>query len=217
MTIRILLADDHDLVRKGFRSLLESQPDMQVVAEVGEGRAALLAARDLDPDIVIMDVAMPGLNGVEATRQLLQETPRTKVLALSMHSAGRIVAQMLQAGAQGYLLKSCALEELVRAVRTVAEGKTYLCPEVAGKVVQGYLQRPAAEEQAGCACLTDREREVLQLVAEGKATKVIANLLELTVKTVEGHRHNIMHKLGIHSVAELTKFAIREGLTPLDH
>jgi len=217
MAIRILLADDHQIVRGGFRSLLQQQRDLEVVGEAGDGRAALELARRLKPDMIVMDVAMPDLNGVDATRQILRELPNVKVLALSMHPSRRVVTDMLRAGACGYLVKTCALEELVQAVRAVDAGKTYLSPEIAGGVVEEYVHRVAAGASGPSpAALSQREREVLQLVAEGKTTRQIAAALHVTVKTVETHRHNIMEKLKVHSVAELTKYAIREGLTPLE-
>ncbi len=216
MAIRILLVDDHEIVLEGFRSLLEQQPDMEVVGEATDGRIALEMTRELSPDVVLMDVTMPNLGGVEATRQLVRDFPHVKVLALSMDSSRRMVAQMLTAGAAGYLVKTCALEELVWGVRAVAGGKTYLSPQIAECVVEGYVHQGPAEQQVPCALLSGREREVLQLVAEGKSTKEIAATLHLAVKTVEAHRHNVMEKLDIHSIAGLTKHAVREGLTTLE-
>lgn len=216
MAIRILLADDHAIVRAGFRNLLEKQRDMEVVGEANDGRDAIQIARQLKPDVIIMDVAMPELNGIDASRQITREFPDIKVLALSMHSSHRVVSQMLRAGASGYLVKTCTVEELVRAVRAVNEGKTYLSPEIASGLVEDYMHRVPAGDDDTPATLSDREREVLQLVAEGKTTKEIASLLHVSVKTVEGHRHSIMEKLALHSIAELTKYAVREGLTPLE-
>jgi len=214
MTIRIMLVDDHQVVREGFRGLLERQSDMEVVGEAGDGRAGVKLAEELAPDVVVMDVAMQGLNGVEATRQVLQRVPKVKVLALSMHPGKRVVGEMLQAGALGYLTKSCALEELVHAVRTVAAGGTFLSSSVEQPDEIGALRPDSAAR--GKAELSQREREVLQLVAEGMSTKEVAATLHVSTKTIETHRGNIMRKLGIHSIAELTKFAVREGLTPLD-
>jgi DNA-binding NarL/FixJ family response regulator len=212
--IRILLADDHQLMRDGLRELLEKQQDLEVVGEADNGWHAVELAGQLAPDLVIMDVAMPELNGVGATRELLRAKPGMKVLALSMHPTGRVVSEMLCAGAGGYLLKSCALEELVVAVRSVYAGKTYLSPEIAGTVVEGYVRRPAGKTETAGAILSDRESQVLQLVAEGRSTKEIAGELNITSKTVDTHRQHIMDKLGIRTIAELTKYAVREGLTP---
>ena len=216
MSIRIVLADDHHIVRDGLRSLLEEQGDMEVIAEAENGRDAVALAAELRPDVVVMDVGMPDLNGMEATRQVLKRARGTRVVALSMHSDRRFVAGMLEAGASGYVIKDAAFEELARAIRAVVDGRTFLCPAVAGVVVGDYLNRRAAGEPAPARPLTPREREVLQLLAEGSATKQIAARLGVSVKTVETHRSRIMAKLNIRSVAELTKYAIREGLTSLD-
>lgn len=216
MSIRIVLADDHHIVRDGLRSLLEEQGDMEVIAEAENGRDAVALAAELRPDVVVMDVGMPDLNGMEATRQVLERARGTRVVALSMHSDRRFVAGMLEAGASGYVIKDAAFEELARAIRAAVDGRTFLCPAVAGVVVEDYLNRRAADEPTPARPLTPREREVLQLLAEGSATKQIAARLGVSVKTVETHRSHIMAKLNIHSVAELTRYAIREGLTSLD-
>jgi DNA-binding NarL/FixJ family response regulator len=212
--IRILLADDHTLMRRGLRALLDDEPDMAVIGEAGTGRVAIEIAQKQSPEIVIMDVSMPDLNGIEAARKILQACPGCKVLALSMHPEGKVVSEMLRAGASGYIVKNCALEELVRAVRVVHEGKKYLSPEIAGSVVEGFLH-PSPDCQSS-QVLSPREREVLQMVAEGKSSKAIAAVLDVTTRTVEAHRRSIMGKLGMRSVAELTKYAIREGLTSID-
>ncbi len=219
MTIRILLADDHKIVCDGLKALLEKQPEMEIVAQAANGREAVKLADEHRPDMVIMDVAMPDLNGLEAMRQILSIHPKTKVVALSMHADRRYVTGMLSAGASGYILKHCAFEELVRAIHTVQSGQVYLSPAIAGIVVQ-ELARP---KEAGTRrplptvqTLTSREREVLQLISEGHSAREIAGRLHLSVKTIETHRRQIMEKLGIHSVADLTKFAIREGLTSLE-
>ncbi len=218
MSIRILLADDHQLFREGLRALLMEEPDMEVVAEVGDGRAAVQQAGELKPDVVCMDVIMPDLNGIEAARQISSQVPGTKVLGLSAHSHSHFVGDMLKAGAMGYVLKHCASDEFVRAVRTVAGGQTYLSPAIAGTVVQSHVHdEPTARANPSTHQLTHRECEVLQLVVEGLASKQIAAKLNVSVKTVDSHRHQIMERLNLHSVAELTKFAIREGLTPLDN
>jgi DNA-binding NarL/FixJ family response regulator len=212
VSIRILLADDHQIVRDGLKTLLEKQADMQVVGEAQDGRAAVDQARALSPQVVIMDIAMPDLNGVDATRQIKGESPEVKVIALSMQSDGPIVRRMLQAGASAYMLKDCASEELVKAVRTVMRGGTYLSDGVQNVVVK-QLTSP---EPTTSSPLTPKEREVLQLLAEGKTTKEIAASLFLSPKTVDTHRQHIMDKLEIRSIAELTKYAIREGLTSLN-
>jgi DNA-binding NarL/FixJ family response regulator len=211
VSISILLADDHQIVRDGLKTLLEKQADMKVVGEAEDGRAAVSLARELAPDVVIMDIAMPGLNGVDAARQIKSDTSEVKIIALSMQSDGPIVRRMLQAGASGYMLKDCASDELVKAIRTVIRGGTYLSDGVQNVVVrQLTIPEPTSNP------LTPKEREVLQLLAEGKTTKEIAAALYLSPKTVDTHRQHIMDKLDIHSVAELTKYAIREGLTSLN-
>lgn len=216
MVIRVLVADDHKIMRAGLLSLLEKYGDIQVVAEAENGRRAVQLALDKDPDVVVMDVSMPDLNGMEATRQILDAHPRMKIIALSMHSDKRFVLGMLQAGAAGYLLKDCASEELANAIKTVAAGKKYLSPAIAGIVIDDCLCRPATPQQSVTSQLSAREREVLQLIAEGWSTRDIASHLYISVKTVETHRRQIMRKLEIFNVADLTKYAIREGLTSLE-
>ncbi|MEI6499762.1 MAG: response regulator transcription factor [Armatimonadota bacterium] len=215
--IRIVLADDHRVLRDGLRSLINQESDMEVVAEAENGRRVVEAVVKAAPDVVVMDVSMPDLNGIEATRQVLELAPGTRILALSMHSDKRLVASTLSAGASGYLLKECAFDEIARAIRTVAANRTYLSPGVTDIVVGDYVQRMTAKEEASTfTVLSPREREVLQLVAEGHATKEIAAKLFISVKTVETHRQKLMDKLDLHSVPELTKYAIREGLTSLE-
>jgi DNA-binding NarL/FixJ family response regulator len=219
MPMKILLADDHQIVREGLKSLLQQHDDMEVVAEASDGRSAVQLAQELRPDVVVMDVGMPGLNGIEATRQITNREPDARVVALSMHSDRRFMGEMLKAGAKGYLLKDGAFEELATAIRSVIANKVYLSPRIADVVVDDYVRRTpgqAAGDTSAFAKLTPREREVLQLMAEGRATKEIAMDLKVSIKTVETHRRQIMEKLQIHSVAELTKYAIREGLTSLD-
>jgi len=215
MDIRILLADDHRLMREGLRSLLEEQPDMSVVGEADNGKSAVQMAAKLMPDIVIMDISMPGLNGIDATCQILANSAKAKVIALSMHTERRTVLEMLNAGALGYLLKDCAFEEVIQAVRIVASNKTYLSPKITEIVIKDYVHRIPKSEISSLSGLTSREREVLQLLSEGKKTKEIAELLKVSIKTAESYRQQIMDKLDIHSIAELTKLAIREGITSL--
>jgi DNA-binding NarL/FixJ family response regulator len=214
MTIRIILADDHRIIRDGLCSLLKHEPDIEVVGEADDGRGAVEMARKLKPDIVVMDLAMPDLNGIEATRQITK-ADGIKVLALSMHSDKRFVVGALQAGASGYILKDCAFEELVRAIHIIAMNQTYLSPKIAELVVERLRHQQIPISQS-TSVLTTREREVLQLIAEGKAVKEIAMTLSVSHKTIETHRAEIMKKLKIYSVAELTKYAVREGLTSLD-
>lgn len=219
MTIRILIADDHKIVCDGLKALLKAQPEMEIVGQASNGREAVKLARQQKPDMVIMDVAMPDLNGLEAVRQILTAHPHIKVIALSMHSDRRYVTGMLSAGASGYILKHCAFEELVQAIHIVLSHQVYLSPAIAGIVVQELAQSktsPLRQPVPSSQSLTSREREVLQLISEGHSAREIAQRLHLSVKTIETHRRQMMEKLGIHSIADLTKFAIREGLTSLD-
>lgn len=216
MCIRILLADDHKIIRQGLRSLLDKQSDMEVVAEAEDGRTAVCLVEEMIPEVVIMDVSMPELNGMEAARQIVSKFSNVKIIALSMHSDTLFVSEMLKSGASGYLLKDCAFTELDHAIRAVVSGKTYLSPAISGAVVDDYLHHLSKAEELASEILTDREREVLQLMAEGKSTKQIALKLHISIKTVETHRRQIMHKLDIHTVAELTKYAVRKGLTTLE-
>jgi DNA-binding NarL/FixJ family response regulator len=216
MKAKVLLADDHHIFRDGLRTLLEKEKGLEVVAEAENGRKAVKLAEKLAPDIVVIDVSMPDMNGIEATRKIIDGGPNIKVIALSMHSDRRFVLGMLEAGASGYLLKDCAFAELAGAIRQVMTGNTYLSPKIADVVVKGYLHKKTDVAPANCALLTSREREILQLIAEGMSTKEIAAHIFLSIKTVETHRRNIMEKLDIHSVAELTKYAIREGLVSMD-
>jgi len=216
MATRIQLADDHRIMRQGLRALLEREPDFTVVAETGNGHATVQTAHDRSPDIVIMDVSMPDMNGIEATRRILAANAHARIIALSMHSDRRFVGEMLKAGAMGYILKDCALEELSSAIRAVMNGYTYLSPRITGFVVKDYLETSAAGDESAFALLTPREREVLQMTAEGHTNKIIAATLGVSVKTIETHRRRVMSKLNVDSVAELTKYAIREGLTSLD-
>ncbi len=214
--IKIILADDHQIVRHGLRSLLSAEPDMEVVGEADNGRAVVRLVQEKSPQVVIMDISMPDLNGIEATRQILNESPGIKVIALSMHSDSLFVLNMFKAGASGYLLKDCALEELVKAIRTVLSRKIYLSPGISDIVIKDFVIGWSPPDSSAYSILTTREREVLQLMAEGRNTNQIAESLCVSVKTVEAHRKQLMNKLDIHSVAELTKYAIRQGLTSLE-
>jgi two-component system response regulator NreC len=216
MTIKILIADDHKIVRDGLRMLVEKQPDMVVVGEAENGRKAVHLALKMVPDVVIMDVTMADLNGIEATRQIHKGQSQIKLIALSMHSDRRFVAGMLEAGASGYLLKDCAFEELALAIQGVMSDRIYLSPEISDIVIRDYVHKLSPKPSSAYANLTAREREVLQLLAEGKSTKQIAVSLNVSIKTIESHRSRIMEKLNIHSIAELTKYALREGLTSLE-
>ncbi len=208
----ILLADDHAILRQGLASLLSAHAGLSVVGEAADGRSAVAVARELAPDVVLMDVSMPDLNGIDATRQMTTTNPEVKVIALSAHGDCRYASEMLRAGAKGYLLKDGIFEELVTAIRTVMNGQPYLSSQVAGALVEDYVQGSDGRASVFFR-LSPREREVLQLMAEGRATKEIAIDLHVSVKTVETHRRQIMEKLNLFSVAELTKYAIGEGLT----
>ena len=216
MSISILVADDHQIVRDGLCTMFRNEPEFDVVGEAADGRTTVELADRLKPDVVIMDVSMPGLNGVEATRQIRAHTPGVRVVALSMHPERQFVSEMLSAGAAGYLLKDSPFDELATAVRTAAAGQVYLCPKVAAVVVKGYVGGDDAPKSGPFyGNLSPREREVLQLLAEGKNTKEIAFTLHVSTKTIETHRRQVMEKLNIYSVAELTRYAIREGVTAL--
>ena len=206
--IRIMVADDHVLVRQGFKMILAAQPDMQIVGEAANGREAVEQAEKLQPDVVLMDVTMPELNGIEATRRLATASPRTRVLALSMHKDAVYVREILRAGARGYLLKDSAEADLIAAVRSVAKGEGYLSPSVSDAVLTDYRRHVTDPLDL----LTTREREVLQMIAEGKTNKEIATTLNLSVYTIEAHRGRIMEKLNLHSTGELVRFALRSGL-----
>jgi DNA-binding NarL/FixJ family response regulator len=213
--INILIVDDHKIVREGLRTLIEKNKEMEVVAEASDGHAAIKLATELRPHLVIMDISMPGLNGIEASRKILAAHPKMKVIALSMHDNEQFVIESLKAGASGYLLKDCAFQELTHAINEVIEGRTYLCSKVNDYIIKNYVANASRVETSAFLVLTAREREVLQMMAEGHSTKVIASELAVSVKTIETHRQQIMDKLDIHSVAELTKYAIKTGITSL--
>lgn len=206
--IHILLVDDHAVVRQGFKMLLAAQPDMEIVGEAGNGREALELAGQLQPDVIVMDVAMPELNGIEATRRVADLSPRTRVLALSMHKDSVYVREILRAGARGYLLKDAISSDLLAAVRAIARGEGYLSPGVSDAVLNDYRRHVTDPIDL----LTSREREILQMIAEGKTNKEIATILNLSVYTVDAHRGRIMEKLNLHSVTDLVRFAVRCGL-----
>jgi len=216
VTTTVLLADDHNVMRQGLRHLLEGTDGIRVVGDVADGREAVRVAKENRPDVVVMDVSMPGLNGVEATRRIRAALPKTKVLALSIHTDGQFVTDMLKAGASGYLLKTCVVDELVLAIRAVNSGKVYLGPEIGPVLAETYIGKSAGTDTPGATSLTRRQREILQLVAEGLTTKQIALKLARSAKTVEMHRRHLMDKLNLHSVADLTKYAVRRGLTSLE-
>jgi len=216
MSVKIILADDHRIMREGLHALLDKQSGMEVIAEAEDGRTTVELVHELKPDVVVIDISMPDLNGIDATRQIISASPHIKVIALSMHSDRKFVREMLAAGASGYLLKDSAFEELGAALAAVINNQTYLSPKIADTVVRDYLGKIDTTESKTSPSLTHREREVLQLLAEGRTTKEIASKLCVSVKTIETHRKQIMDKVGINSVAELTKYAIREGLTSLE-
>jgi two-component system response regulator NreC len=211
-----LIADDHRIVREGLQSLVEKENDLEVIGVAANGRQALVLTLRQKPDVVIMDIAMPELNGIDATRQILDEVPGVKVIALSMHSEKQFVEGMLRAGVAGYLLKESAFEELIKAIRVVCTGKKYLSQDVTDIVLRDYLSPADEKDIEQTPDLTLREREVLQLLAEGRAMKEIAGRLNISVKTVESHRKNILDKLNLNTVAELTKYAVRRGLTAIE-
>ena len=208
-SIRVLLADDHTLVRAGIRALLAGMPDVEVVGEASDGEAALQMALDTQPDVILMDIAMKGMNGLQATVRLREALPAVRVIILSMHATGDYLQQALRAGAAGYLLKDAATLELQLALTAVARGNTYLSPAVSAQIVEGFLQNGKA---ASDLALTPRQNEILRLIAAGQSTKEIAFALKLSGKTVDTHRAQLMERLGIHDVAGLVRYAIRTGL-----
>jgi DNA-binding NarL/FixJ family response regulator len=213
-TLRLLVADDHEIVRKGLRSILEQQPGWQVAGEAKDGRETVAKAKELKPDVIVVDISMPSLNGLEATRQMLKEDAKTKVLILTMHDTDPLIREVLDAGARGYVLKSDASRDLVTAVEAVRRNKTFFTARVAQMVLEGYLDKktrttPGEDPQTR---LTPRQREIVQLLAEGKSSKEVAVVLGLSVKTAETHRANIMRRLECHSVSELVRYAVRNDI-----
>ncbi|HYM08301.1 MAG TPA: response regulator transcription factor [Terriglobales bacterium] len=212
--VRIVVADDHDIVRHGLRTLLETRQGWEVIGEASDGRQAVDIAKRLKPDVVVLDISMPELNGLEAARQILHDVPRTEVLILTMHRSEQVVRELLQAGARGYLLKNDAARELVAAVEALSQHQPFFTSEVSEIVLQGY-RRPSVDTdqtQTPSARLTVREREIVQLLAEGKSNKEVATALGISVKTAETHRTNIMNKLNLHSLSELVRYAVRNNM-----
>lgn len=214
--MRILIADDHGVVRQGLRFLLNNHPNTEVVGEAENGIEVVRLAKELYPDVIIMDISMPHLNGIQATEQILKDQPEVKIIALSMYFNRRFVLDMLKAGAMAYVLKSYLFDELLRALESIAEGEHYLSPRVADVLIDDYLQKHQVSQAPAMNRLSDRERQMLQLLAEGQSTKAIALRLNISPKTADANRRQLMEKLGISSIAELTKYAIREGFTSLE-
>ena len=215
MKVKILLADDHKILRQGIKSLLEMHDNLTVIAEAANGEEALQMARDTHPDLIIMDINMPNLNGIDATRRIKTEMPLIKILALSMHDDNGFLLNMLKAGASGYLLKDCASDELINAISVIMSNRKYISPEMVDDMIRDYILQTDKVDLSAFSILTNREREVLQRLSEGNSTKEIAFDLNVSVKTIETFRHKLEEKLGLHSIAELTKYAIREGITTL--
>jgi len=212
MGLKIMIVDDHKILRDGLRNMIEKYPNFKVVGEATDGREALKLSQSLKPDVVIMDVAMEGLNGVEATQQIVQQSPEIKIIGLSMHSNKRFILGMFKAGAYGYLLKDSDSSELIEAIKKVAQNKKYISQRISGAIVDELISPTRKEETE----LSQREKEILQLIAEGKSSKEIAEILFLSSKTVDSHRKNIMDKLELYNIPDLTKYAIKTGLTTLD-
>ncbi|HEX7177306.1 MAG TPA: response regulator transcription factor [Pyrinomonadaceae bacterium] len=211
LRLRVMLADDHEVVREGLRALVEAQADMEVVGEAADGRAAVQRAQELAPDVLVMDISMPGLNGLKATERVKQLCPQVRVLTLTRHTDAGFIQQLLAAGASGYVLKQSASSELVRAIRTVASGASYLDPQITGKVIGGYVSRQTRFDEEPAKELSEREREVLRLIAWGYSNKEVAARLDISVKTVETHKANTMKKLGLGSRIDIVRYALLQG------
>jgi two-component system response regulator NreC len=214
--IKVVVADDHTILRQGIKALLDNQEGIEVVGEAKDGREAIKTIEELLPDVILMDIAMPGLNGLEATRRIKKKFPKVKVVVLTMHANEEYIFQILNAGADGYLVKEAAFQDLISAINAVHRGEAFMSPSISKKVMTDYIQRAQGEEKVGFDTLTTREREILQLVAEGNSNKKIAEALFISPKTVETHRAHIMDKLNIHDRAGLIKYAIRKGMINLD-
>ncbi|MBN1764713.1 MAG: response regulator transcription factor [Sedimentisphaerales bacterium] len=218
MAIRILLADDHEIVRNGLRYIIEKHKDMEIVGEAENGRLALEQVEKLRPNVVVMDISMPELNGIEAARQIKKDYSNTLVIALSMHNKRQFVIDSIKAGVSGYVLKADVSSDLISAIKAAVSGGVFLSPRITGIIAQDYIKDTLPEiEETACVVLAPREREVLQLIAEGKATKEIAQILKLSIKTIESTRSRVMNKLDVHNIADLVKYAISEGLTSLEY
>jgi two-component system response regulator NreC len=215
MSIKLVLADDHSLIRVGLQSLIEKETDLQIIGQASDGRQTVSLVQKLKPDIVIMDISMPGLNGIEATRQIKAIDENIKIIALSVHDEALYVRRMLKAGASGYLVKHSDFNELVEAIRAVTRDQLYLSPRISNELVHDYLKHLPDDEATAFSILSEREREILQLLAEGKTKQEIAKILFLSVKTVDSHRQNIMNKLSITTLSDLIRYAIREGISEL--
>lgn len=215
MSIRVIIADDHKIMRDGLRSLIAQQKGVEVIGEAEDGRQAVKLAMELKPDIIIMDLSMPKLNGIDAISEIFSNAPEVKSIALSMHSDKRFISRALKEGASGYVLKDCAFEELSEAIKTVFSNRIYLSQTLTNIVIGDYISHLTQDDSSIISSLTAREREILQLLAEGNSVKEIAGILNLSAKTIETHRSRLMEKLNVKSIAELTKIAIREGLTSL--
>jgi two-component system, NarL family, response regulator NreC len=215
--VRVLIVDDHDIVRAGIRMLLDAQPDVEVIGEASDGREAIIMANSMKPDVILMDISMPGATGIEATREIKQNTPQVEIVGLTMHAEDRYFFQLLQAGASGYVVKGAAPNELLDAVRAASRGEAYIHPSLQRKLIGDYVSRTEGGDQASMLSdLTERELEILRLIVDGQTSREIAETLVISSNTVERHRQNIMAKLGLHNRAELVRYAISKGLVDVD-